>query len=66
MIIISATGTLLSVYLADYVFESHKSDKKYSNFLIKHKAVIFVFLIIFIVISYEFLLKELGADMSLM
>lgn len=65
IIIISAVGTFLSIYIADYAFESHKLKKEHSNFLIKYKIIIFVFLIIFIIISYEFLLKELGVNIPL-
>jgi hypothetical protein len=65
IIIISAIGTFLSIYLADYAFEPNKLKKEHSNFLIKYKIIIFVFLIIFIIISYEFLLKELGVNIPL-
>lgn len=66
IIVISAIGTFLSIYLADYVFEPHKSNKEYSSFLTKHKIVIFAFLVVFIATSYEFLLKDLGVIIPLM
>lgn len=63
--ILSAIGTFLSIYLADNLIDSKKSRKKHYNFLIKHKIVIFIFLIIFIIILYDFLLNKLGVQIPL-
>jgi len=59
IIILSAIGTFLSIYLAD-IFANHKSKKKkHLNFLMKHRLLIFGILIVLIIISYNFLLNQL-------
>ncbi len=60
IIILSALGTFISIYLADKMIDVKKGKKKKRNFLMKHKIIIFTILTITIIICYNFLLKRLG------
>lgn len=66
IIILSALGTYLSLYIADNLVDSHKHRKKHLSFIIKHKIVIFLSIIVFIVIVYDFLLNTLGVHIPLL
>jgi hypothetical protein len=65
IIILSGIGTFLSIYIADNLIGVKHLRKKHSSFLIKHKIVIFAFIIILIIISYDFLLNKLGVHIPL-
>ena len=64
IIILSAAGTFLSIYIADSLI-NNKSKKEYTNFLMKYQMIIFILLIILIIILYNFLLNKLGVQISL-
>lgn len=63
IILLAAAGTFLSIYMADSLMDAKKTKK--SNFLIKHKIIIFIFLIIFVIILYDFLLNQLSVQIPL-
>lgn len=65
IIILSGVGTFLSIYIADNIVDNKKVKKKHSNYLIKHKIIIFTFLIILIIIAYDLLLNKLGIHIPL-
>ncbi|MDA3836902.1 MAG: hypothetical protein PF542_04735 [Nanoarchaeota archaeon] len=65
IIILSAIGTFFSVYIADNFTDSKKGTKTHTSFLIKHKIIIFTFLIIFVIFIYDFLLNSLGVQIPL-
>jgi hypothetical protein len=64
---ISAAGTFLSVYIADNFVnpKTKKDSEQHTNFLIKHKIIIFIFLISIVLITYNFLLTKLGVKIPL-
>jgi len=64
IIILSFFGTFLSIYFADELLDvvSHKERIKYFLHHDKYRLLLFVFLIIFIILLYNFLLKELGVE----
>jgi len=63
IMILSGFGTFLSIYIADNLIDFKK--KKPSNFLIKYRVAIFIFLIVLIVVYYNILLNKLGVNFSL-
>jgi hypothetical protein len=65
IIILSAIGTFLSIYIADNIVDTKKPKKKYPNFLMRYKIIIFIFLIILVIILYDFLLNKLGVQIPL-
>ncbi len=67
IIIISLVGTLLSIYFGDEMIDvsTHDQRKKYKKHLKKYKIIVFVFLIIFTIVLYNFLLKKLGVVIPL-
>lgn len=65
IIILSAIGTYLSVYIGDNLMSLKRKTKKHRNFILKHKIVIFLFLVIFVIITYNFLLGKMGVNIPL-
>lgn len=69
IIILSAIGTFFSVYFADEVLDVLSKEKKkrefYEKHKIKHKWVLFIFLLVFIGMLYYFLLNSLGLKIPL-
>lgn len=67
VILISAMGTFLSVYIADnFVNPKRKKDsEKHTSFLIRHKIIIFIFLVTIVILTYNFLLTKLGVKIPL-
>ncbi len=65
IIILSGVGTFLSIYIADNLVDSGRKKKKYSSFLMRHRIIIFVFLVILIIVLYDFLLNKLGVHIPL-
>jgi len=65
IIFLSGIGTFLSIYIVDNFMNSKKLEKKHLNLLIKHKIIIFSFLILLIIIIYNFLLNSLGVQIPL-
>jgi hypothetical protein len=66
IIILSGLGTFLSLYIADDLVDSHKHRKKHISFIVKHKLIIFAFIILLIIIVYDFLLNKLGVHIPLL
>ena len=64
IIVLSAIGTFLSVYFGDELVDvaRHKNRVKYFKHKGKHELVIFIFLIVLVIILYEFLLNQLGIN----
>ena len=62
IIILSFIGTFLSIYFADELMDVvfHKERIKYFLHHDKYRILLFIFLIIFILVLYNFLLKELN------
>ena len=65
IIILSLIGTFLSIYIADDLINPKKQKKKYSKFLVRYKITIFIFLILMVIILYDFLLNKLGVQIPL-
>lgn len=67
IIILSAAGTFFSTYFGDELINvvSHKNREKYHKHLNKYQIIVFVFLILFILVLYEFLLKKMGVNTHL-
>jgi len=65
IILLSAAGTFISIHLGDELMDvaSYSERKKYSRHKIKYEIVIFAFLILMIIVLYDFLLKELGIEL---
>jgi hypothetical protein len=64
IIILSFIGTFLSVYFGDELLDvvTHKERIKYFLYHDKYKILLFIFLIAFILVLYDFLLKELNIN----
>ncbi|NCT55950.1 hypothetical protein GW755_03860 [bacterium] len=65
IIFFSAVGTFLSIYIADSIMDSKKHKNIHPSFLFKHKTVVFIFLIILVVVFYDFLLNKMGVSIPL-
>ncbi|NOZ80764.1 MAG: hypothetical protein GXP63_03765 [DPANN group archaeon] len=67
IILISVAGTFLSIYFGDELIDvaEHKDRVKYHRHLGKYQVLIFIFLIIFAIILYDFLLKNMGMTIPL-
>ena len=65
IIILSMIGTFLSVYFGDELMDVvlHKERKKFIKHSNKHHFVIFLFLIVSIIFSYYYLLKEFNLNL---
>lgn len=68
IIVLSATGTFLSVFFADELLDvsTHQQRKKFHKHLKIYMLIIFTGIIISIIILYNFLLKELGIKIPLL
>lgn len=64
IIILSLFGTLLSIYFADEMVDvsTQAQREKYRKHLNKYQVILFVFFIGIIIVSYNFLLKQLGIN----
>ena len=62
IIILSAAGTFFSVYFGDELMDTihHKDRVKYKQHKHKHRIIIIAFIAIGIIISYGYLIKQLG------
>ena len=62
IIIVSAIGTFLSIYFGDELIDvsTHKTRIKYHKHINKYQLVVYIFIIILIIVLYDFLLKQLG------
>lgn len=65
IILLSAIGTFLSIYLADEVVDTDKVKGKYKNFLVKYRVLVFIFIIMLIILLYDFLLNKLRLGIPL-
>ncbi len=66
IIILSALGTFISIHLADDITgRKEKKIKKHLGFFAKHEVITFIFLIVMILIIYNFLLETLGINIPL-
>lgn len=67
IIIISATGTFLSIKFGDELLDKarHKDRALYHKHKHSHRFIIMIFLFVFVLIFYRLLLKQLGVDISL-
>ncbi len=62
IIILSAAGTFLSIHIGDELYDSIKSKRlKYAN---KYYMIVAVFIILFIIVLYDFMLKKLGLHIT--
>lgn len=68
IIFLSALGTFFSVYVGDKLLtlKKHEQHEAKKNFLVKHKILIFVVLILFVIVLYDFLLNKLGVHIPLL
>ncbi|MBN1377233.1 hypothetical protein JW949_02770 [Candidatus Woesearchaeota archaeon] len=62
IILISGLGTFLSIHFGDELLDisKHRERKKYILHEKKHKWILIIFIIVSILILYDFLLKEFG------
>lgn len=62
VIFLSASGTFISIHLADELFDLTKnfSHMNYPKHNILYQIILFLFIILLILIIYDFLLKQLG------
>jgi len=67
IVFLSSIGTLLSVYFADELMDvtKHHEREKYEKHKLKHHLVILAFLIVLIIIVYNFLLQQIGIEIPL-
>ena len=65
IILLSALGTYLSVYVADKLVNPKIKKKKHLEFLNKYKIHIFVFIFLIVLVIYDFLLNNLGVKIPL-
>lgn len=64
---LSAVGTFLSVLFGDELLDVslHRERETYHRYGLKHQLIILLFLIVLVLILYDFLLKSLGIDVPL-
>lgn len=67
IIFLSALGTFLSVYFGDELIDvvRHTERKKHQKHKIKHRFIVFAFLIAITIILYKFLLDKLGINLPI-
>jgi hypothetical protein len=67
IIVISAIGTFMSVYFGDEMMNkiNHKDCLLHKKHKRKHKFIVMLFIIVFLIVIYDFLLKQLGIKISL-
>jgi hypothetical protein len=69
IILLSASGTFLSVHFGDELLDvlSRKKRKRdsYEKHFLKHKSLIIIFLLVFVIVLYYFLLNSLGLNIPL-
>jgi hypothetical protein len=67
IIFLSGIGTFLSVYFGDELIDvvRHQDRKKHQQHKVKHRFIIFVFLITLTLILYKFLLTKLGINIPI-
>lgn len=67
IIILSAVGTFLSIYFGDELMDvvRHKERVKHREHQVKHRFIIFAFLMILTIIVYKYLLSQLGIEIPL-
>ena len=68
IIFLSALGTFLSIYFGDELVDvaKHTQRKKFQKHYKKYKLVVFVFLVLIIVVLYDFMLNNLGINIPLL
>jgi hypothetical protein len=66
IILVSATGTFMSVYFADELVDvvRHEEREKYKKHAHKHRLIIFVFIILITIVLYDYLLSQMGVKIS--
>ncbi len=66
IIIISATGTFLSIYFGDELIDvvKHKHRKKYKKHKNKYVLILILFIIVVIIMLYSYLLRRLGVNIT--
>jgi len=67
IIILSGIGTFFSIYFGDELMDvtKHKHRVKYRKHINKHRIVVSIFIIVMIIILYNFLLKSIGINLPL-
>ncbi|MCF7798292.1 hypothetical protein K9M74_00140 [Candidatus Woesearchaeota archaeon] len=67
IILLSGAGTFLSVYFADELLDvsTHKNREKYHRHVNKYQIILMLFLIVLIIIFYNFLLTKMGITIHL-
>jgi len=67
IIFLSASGTFVSIHLADKLFDLTKdfNHMDYPKHSVIYQAILFIFLVTLIFIVYDFLLKKLGINLPL-
>ena len=68
IIFLSALGTFLSIYFGDELIDvaKHRERKKFQKHFKKYNLVVFVFLVLIIVVLYDFMLNNLGINIPLL
>ncbi len=68
IIILSLIGTFASIYFGDELMDvsCHKERKKYHKHLNKYKLLVFIFIVVFTAILYDFLLYQIGIQVPLL
>ncbi len=64
IIVISATGTFLSIYFADELLDviTHKDRIRQNRHRRKYLMIVMIFLILLIIVFYKYMLKYMGVD----
>ena len=65
IIILSAIGTFLSIHMGDNLVNFKKQKIRHQSLLTKYKIIVFIFLIVLIILLYNFLLHKLGIQIPL-
>jgi len=65
VIILSAIGTFVSIYLADTLYDVAAKKKQYKKMKLIYFIIVFAFIILIILVLYDFLLKQLGVNIPL-
>ncbi len=69
IIVLSCIGTFLSVYFGDEILDilttRKQKRKEYNQHILKHRIIIFLFLIAFVLMFYFFLLQNLKVNIPL-
>jgi len=67
IILISGIGTFFSIHFGDEIMDVaiHSKRKEYHKHISKYQLILFIFIIVLIVILYDFLLKKMGINIYL-